>query len=185
MGKNQKYLLGAPLESFKSGHLPTKSCVLKNIYHFQSDQKATFNESATLTTKLLLDFYKNRGIETISKQSIKRKVLRLRDSYNNLCKHKTRRSAKQIDNETKFMIAMREIFPVENANVVRGPPKRVDFGRRNKQIMLPKNFQEAAEKNASSNPKHNVENNGENGDGANEARTVIQSKSGRKIRKLM
>lgn len=126
MDTRQKYLLGDPLPSFKPNHLPTKMCVLRNIFHFQSDKKNTYAESVNLTTDLLMDFYDKQGIPTITKTAVKPKVLRLLSSYKAVCQIKGRKrpSPNLKKKETEFKQLLREVFPIEKANGERRAPRK-------------------------------------------------------------
>lgn len=125
MDTNQIYLLGEPLQSFKSNQLPTKSCVLKNIYHFKGEKKTTIDESVTQSTKLLISFYEKQGKPTTSMRNIKAKIQRLHRSYSKLRRNRARRSTAQTERESKFKEVMREVFLVESTNIARATKKKM------------------------------------------------------------
>lgn len=113
MEKCGKYLLGDLIDHFDEDRLPTKLCVLKYLLYILRAKKITYAQSAHLLADLLIDFYKRRGCATITHLGVKKKILRLHQSYLKVCSRKKYRIDAQIKIEAKFIETVREVFTVE------------------------------------------------------------------------
>ena len=110
--------MGGTLTEITGSKLPSNRQVLARFFHVHLQEKETVQQSATITTRELLQFWEKAGIPTQKEYNIIVKIKELHSRWLVIKKNSSRRTETQKKNEDIFIETLDDLFDVVHADAM-------------------------------------------------------------------
>lgn len=112
------WLVGGTIEQITGSKLPSNKQVLRRFFHCHCKEKKTIQDSATETTREILDFWEKARIPTRQECHIINKIKQLHSTWQGLKKAASRRTEVQQGKEDAFVQTFDDLFDVAHADAL-------------------------------------------------------------------